>query len=421
MSVVRKTLTLREAQKLSLPRTFTTLVKPVGSRCNMRCSYCYYLDKALLYDMSPKTVMSDAVLRTYIKDFIAANDVDTVNFCWHGGEPLMAGMEFYERALFYQEKYRGDKRIENTLQTNGLLLNEKWAKFFRAHNFLLGVSLDGPEDIHDAYRKDAGSRPTFSRVMRGIEFLKAEGTDFNTLSVVNDKCAGRGKEVYNFFKSIGSNFMQFLPAVEFISHEELRQFGGRGRILSPEDSEAGALSPWSTEPLAFGQYMCDIFDEWRVRDIGEYYVQLFDVTLANWHGEQPGLCAYAKSCGDGLAVEHNGDVYSCDHFVYPEYKLGNIMTSKMGEMYRSTRQFDFGVSKRNGLPDNCLNCDFYHLCNGGCPKHRFRSTADELQKNYLCEGYKLFFEHTAPYMKRMSELIHLKQAPSLIMTEDIKA
>lgn len=387
----------------------------------MRCSYCYYLDKALLYDMSPKTVMSDAVLRTYIKDFIAANDVDTVNFCWHGGEPLMAGMEFYERALFYQEKYRGDKRIENTLQTNGLLLNEKWAKFFRAHNFLLGVSLDGPEDIHDAYRKDAGSRPTFSRVMRGIEFLKAEGTDFNTLSVVNDKCAGRGKEVYNFFKSIGSNFMQFLPAVEFISHEELRQFGGRGRILSPEDSEAGALSPWSTEPLAFGQYMCDIFDEWRVRDIGEYYVQLFDVTLANWHGEQPGLCAYAKSCGDGLAVEHNGDVYSCDHFVYPEYKLGNIMTSKMGEMYRSTRQFDFGVSKRNGLPDNCLNCDFYHLCNGGCPKHRFRSTADELQKNYLCEGYKLFFEHTAPYMKRMSELIHLKQAPSLIMTEDIKA
>lgn len=385
----------------------------------MRCSYCYYLDKALLYDLSPKAIMSDAVLKTYIKDFIAANDVDTVNFCWHGGEPLLAGMEFYERALFYQEKYRGDKKIENTLQTNGLLLNDLWARFFKQNNFLLGVSLDGPEDIHDAYRRDAGGRPTFSRVMRGIECLKRAGTDFNTLSVVNDKCAGRGKEVYNFFKSIGSNFMQFLPAVEFISQEELRQFGGRGRILSPEDSERGALSPWSTDPIAFGQYMCDIFDEWRISDIGEYYVQLFDVTLANWHGEQPSLCAYSKSCGDGLAVEHNGDVYSCDHFVYPEYKLGNIMESSMGEMYRSPRQFNFGVSKRNGLPDSCLNCEYYRLCNGGCPKHRFRSSEEELMKNYLCDGYKLFFEHTAPYMQRMSELITLRQAPSQIMYEDI--
>ncbi len=419
MSVVRKALTLRDAQKLSLPSSFSTLVKPVGSRCNMRCSYCYYLDKALLYDMAPTELMTDNVLRTYIRDFIAANDVDVVNFCWHGGEPLLAGIDFYEKAMFYQEKYRNGKRIENTLQTNGLLLNEKWCQFFKKHNFLIGVSLDGPEDIHDAYRKDAGGRPTFSRVMRGIEFLKQAGVEFNTLSVVNDKCEGRGKEVYEFFKSIGSHYMQFLPAVEFISQEELRQFGGRGRILAPENSESGALSPWSVNSTKFGEFMCDIFDTWKVEDIGNYYVQLFDVTLANWFGETPGLCAYAKSCGDGLCVEHNGDVYSCDHFVYPEYKLGNIMSDQMGVMYRSPRQFDFGVSKRNGLPDNCLNCEYYHLCNGGCPKHRFKKNVDELKANYLCEGYKIFFAHTEKAMRRMTDLLKAGQAPSLIMKENL--
>lgn len=414
MSVVRKSLTLREAQKLSLPRSFTTLVKPVGSRCNMRCSYCYYLDKALLYDMSPREVMSDSVLRTYIRDFIAANDADVVNFCWHGGEPLLAGINFYEKAIFYQNKYKGSKRVENSLQTNGLLINEKWCNFFRQNRFLIGISLDGPEDIHDSYRVDAGGRPTFARVMNAVKLMQSCGVEFNTLSVVNDRCEGRGAQVYNFFKSIGSRYMQFLPAVEFISHEQLRQFGGRGRILSPEDSQSGALSPWSVDAESFGEYMCDIFDEWRRGDIGEYYVQLFDVTLANWYGEKPGLCAYSKSCGDGLAVEHNGDVYSCDHFVYPEYKLGNLTESALGELYRSQRQFDFGVAKRSGLPDNCLNCDYYHLCTGGCPKHRFRDSRDAQQKNYLCEGYKKFFAHTEPYMRRMCDLLSNGQPPSLL-------
>ncbi len=419
MSITRKSLTLRDAQKLTLPTNFSTLVKPVGSRCNMRCSYCYYLDKSLLYSMEPREVMTKATLRNYISDYISSIEGDTVSFCWHGGEPLLAGLDFFNEAIFYQKKYAGGKKIVNTLQTNGLLINSDWCKFFKANDILVGVSLDGPQDIHDTYRTDGGGRGTFDRVIKAIELLKQHGVEFNTLSVVNNLCEGRGVEVYNFFKAIGSRFMQFLPAIEFINDESLSNLGGRGRILSPEDSEQGAVSPWSVSSEGFGDFMCDIFDEWRKRDIGEYYIQLFDVTLANWYGVPSGLCAYSRSCGDGLAIEHNGDVYSCDHFVYPDYRLGNLNEIKLREMYRSKAQFNFGISKRSGLPDSCLNCEHYHLCTGGCPKHRFRDSREALAKNYLCEGYKRFFSHTAPYMERMCELLKQGVSPASIMNETI--
>ncbi len=421
MSISRKSLTLRDAQKLTLPTNFSTLIKPVGSRCNMRCAYCYYLDKALLYpEASHREVMSKETLRKYIADYISTIDAPTVNFCWHGGEPLMAGLDFFAEAVYYQNKYANGKEITNAVQTNGLLINRAWAKFFKANNFLVGVSLDGPQDIHDAYRVDGGGRGTFNKVLSAIEILKQEAVEFNTLSVVNNLCKDRGVEIYNFFKSIGSRYMQFLPAVEFIDDQHIDSLGGRGRILSPEHSTSGHISPWSTTAYDFGKFMCDIFEEWRKQDIGEYYVQLFDVTLANWYEVPCGLCAYSKSCGDGLAIEHNGDVYSCDHFVYPEYKLGNLNDTKLRDMYRSREQFEFGVSKRNGLSDSCLNCQYYHLCSGGCPKHRFRDSKDELSKNYLCEGYKLFFSHSAPYMQRMCELLRCEMSPAMIMNENIQ-
>ncbi len=417
-----RVLTFAEGEKLSLPNAFTTLIKPIGSRCNMRCTYCYYLDKSLQYDSdyTPRTIMSDEVLREYIKQYIEANDVPVVSFCWHGGEPLLAGVKFYEKALYYQQKYANGKKIENALQTNSLLINDEWCSLFRRGNFLLGVSLDGPQDIHDSFRLDGGGRGTFDRVMRSVERLKANSVEFNTLSVVNSKCAGRGKEIYNFFKAIGSRYMQFLPAVEFVSDEHLGGIlGDRGRILSPANSSAGGVSEWSTGALDFGNFMCDIFDEWIKADVGEYFVQLFDTTLANWYGVMPGLCAYAKSCGDGLVVEYNGDVYSCDHFVYPEFKLGNLMNKKMREMYGSQQQFEFGVSKRAGLPDECMLCEYYFACTGGCPKHRFRDSAEDKAKNYLCEGYKRYFAHVAPYMAYMRDLLKRGESPAGVMRKII--
>lgn len=407
---------LSEAQKISAPKAFTTLVKPIGSSCNMRCEYCYYLDKALLYDNN-QPPMSDELLKEYIRQYIEANDVDLVTFCWHGGEPLMAGRKFYEKAMRYQNQFAGNKKIENTIQTNGLLMDSDWCRFFKANNFLVGISLDGPQDIHDAYRKNVGGKPTFNRVMKAVELMTRHGVEFNTLSVVNDKCHGRGLEVYNFFKSIGSRFMQFLPAVEFISSEELKSLGGRGRILSPNDASLGAVSPWSVGAVEYGEFMCDIFDEWIRKDVGKYYVQMFDATLANWYGAQPGLCAFSRNCGTGLAVEHNGDVYSCDHFVYPEYKLGNITEKSLSTMYISKQQFDFGVSKRSSLPNSCSSCNFYFACTGGCPKHRFGNTEENSRVNYLCEGYKKFFIHVKDDMDRMCFFLKNSQAPANIMEE----
>lgn len=418
MNQNKNTIAFGDAQKIVSPKAFTTLVKPIGSSCNMRCTYCYYLDKGLIYNMN-EPVMSDELLKEYVAQYIGANDVDTITFCWHGGEPLLAGIKFYEKAMYYQQKYARGKKIDNTIQTNGLLINDDWCKFFKANNFLVGLSLDGPEDVHDAYRKNVGGAPTFSKVMRAVERMTYHGVDFNTLSVVNDRCAGRGVEIYRFFKSIGSHYLQFLPAVEYVSAENIEKLGNRGRILSPDDALSGRVSEWSIDPIDFGGFMCDIFDEWIKNDVGTYFVQMFDVTLANWYGVKPGLCAFAKSCGDGLVVEHNGDVYSCDHFVYPEYLLGNIKTDDLKTIYSSKKQFRFGINKRNGLPDSCLRCKYYFACTGGCPKHRFGKSEDSPKSNYLCEGYKMFFSHVHTHMDKMCDLLRNNQPASKIMEGNI--
>ena len=404
------TLHFTDAQKLMRPTAFTTMIKPVGSACNLDCDYCYYLGKADLYGGSqPK--MSDELLERYISQYIEAVQVPVVTFCWHGGEPLLAGIDFYEKAVAIQNRYKGNKQIENSLQTNGLLVNPEWCDFFRRNNFLIGLSLDGPKEIHDAYRHDRGGRPTFDRVMKALEMMAISGVEYNTLSTINNRCAGRGREVYQFMRSV-SRYMQFLPVVEMVKGEtnedtlaNINPLRKRDPIVPP-GTPGAKVAPWSITTKAFGRFMCDIFDEWVINDVGERFVQLFDITLAQWYGVQPSLCAFCPTCGDGLVVEHNGDVYMCDHFVYPEYRLGNISEEHLRDLQRKPELFRFGIEKRNSLPSDCRRCEYLFACQGECPKHRFATTRrGEMGLNTLCEGYKQFFNHTAPYMEQMRNLI----------------
>ena len=410
----KTTLHLGDVAKMRRTPAFGTMVKPIGSACNLDCCYCYYRDKGEIYGGTMPR-MSDELLETYIKQYIEGVSQDNVTFCWHGGEPLLAGLPFFRKAMELQAKYAGGKVIENTLQTNGLLLNEEWCSLFKENNFLVGLSLDGPEDIHDAFRKDCGGFPTFSKVMKAAEMMNRCGVEFNILSTVNARSEGRGVEVYKFLSGINP-YLQFLPVVEYVKMRE----GKRPLIVSPDD-ETAVPAPWSVTAKGYGQFMCDVFDEWIKFDVGSRFVQLFDVTLANWCGVPPSLCAFAEVCGDGLVVEHNGDVYSCDHFVYPEYRLGNIMDSDLVTMYRSSEQQTFGRDKRDALPMECKRCNYYFLCHGECPKHRFEYAKNgEPYMNVLCEGYKMFFRHTDPYMRRMKTLIEKGYPASDIMRENLR-
>ena len=405
----RNSLHLGDVAKMGRAPAFGTMVKPIGSACNLDCHYCYYRDKSEIYSNNMPR-MSEEMLETYIRQYIQGASQQNISFCWHGGEPLMAGLPFYRKAMELQKKYAGDKVIENTLQTNGILLNEEWCSFFRDNNFLIGLSLDGPEDIHDAFRRDCGGAPTFARVMKAAELMRATGTDFNILATVNARSEGRGAEVYRFLRSL-NRFMQLLPVVDYVRQRP----GKRPLIVSPDEEDA-VEAPWSVSSKGYGRFMCDVFDEWVKSDVGNCFVQLFDVTLANWCGVQPPLCAFGEVCGDGMVVEHNGDVYSCDHFVYPEYRLGNIMTGELAQMYRSEEQQSFGRDKRDALPMECKRCNYYFLCHGECPKHRFAYARNgEPYMNVLCEGYKIFFRHTDPYMRYMKTLIEKGEPASKVM------
>ena len=405
----KSSLHLGDIAKMGRAPAFGTMVKPIGSACNLDCHYCYYRDKSEIYANSMPR-MSEEMLETYIRQYIQGASQQNISFCWHGGEPLMAGLPFFRKAMELQKKYAGDKVIENTLQTNGILVNEEWCSFFKDNDFLIGLSLDGPEDIHDAFRRDCGGAPTFARVMKAAELMASTGTEFNILSTVNARSEGRGVEVYKFLRSL-NRFMQFLPVVEYV---RLRP-GKRPLIVSPDEEDA-VEAPWSVSSRGYGQFMCDVFDVWVKYDVGHCFVQLFDVTLANWCGVQPPLCAFGEICGDGMVVEHNGDVYSCDHFVYPEYRLGNIMTGELADMYRSDEQQSFGRDKRDALPLECKRCNYYFLCHGECPKHRFAYAKNgEPYMNVLCEGYKMFFRHTDPYMRYMKMLIEKGEPASGVM------
>lgn len=382
------------------------MFKPIGSLCNLNCTYCYYLDKAGIYGKEPK--MSLDILEKCIKEYLEINDSEEITFDWHGGEPLILGLEYFEKIVEFQNKYKGRKKIFNTIQTNATLMNADFASFFRDNNFLVGVSIDGPQYIHDKYRKDKGDFPTFNKVMRGVELLHRYGVEFNTLTTINKASEGKGLEVYDFLKRIGSHYMQFMPVVEYINNET-------NRITSPDDGNS-KLAPWSVEPVKYGEFMCEIFDYWVENDVGEYFVNLFDSTLANYCGMNPGTCVYSETCGANAVVEHNGDIYPCDHFVYRSYKLGNISEMSLSDIVSSNKMAEFGINKRNILPHECFKCRYYFACHGECPKHRFDMTANgEKGLNTLCKGLKRFFSYTEPYMIEMRNLYFSGKSPSEIM------
>lgn len=395
---------------LSMP-TYV-MAKPTGSTCNLDCSYCYYLEKEKLYSDRKKMHMSDETLEKYIESYIQAQPVPEVLFTWHGGETLLRDISFYRKALALQKKYGRGRRIDNSLQTNGTLLTDEWCRFFKDNNFLIGISIDGPEHCHDIYRKNKGGKSTFKQVMKGIELLQKHEVEFNTLSVINNYNVDYPLEIYNFFKEIGSKYMQFSPIVEQIS--KTRSDGLN--LLPPEGADDAVLAPWTVNAKKFGQFYISIFDEWVKKDVGKYFVQLFDSILAGTVGEQPGVCIFAEKCGHATVMEFNGDVYACDHYVFPEYKIGNIKTHTIFEMVFSQKQLRFGADKHDTLPTQCLKCEFLKVCNGECPKNRIISTrTGEPGLNYLCEGYYAVYKHTQPYMQFMANELHFKRSPANVM------
>lgn len=376
---------------------FHVMVKPTGPICNLDCKYCFYLEKEKLYPQTKNWAMRPEVLESYIRQQIEATAVDTVSFAWQGGEPTLLGVEFFRNVVALQSKYANGKKIENALQTNGVLLDDEWGRFLAEHQFLVGISIDGPKRFHDEYRVDKGGQRSFPRVIRGLEVLKRHGVAFNVLTVVNRKNSYYPLEVYRFLKRHGSGYIQFIPIVERVAGSQ-------------------ALSEWSVEPEQFGRFLCAVFDEWVRNDVGTQFVQLFDVALEIWVGMEASLCIFRRTCGSALALEHNGDLYSCDHFVSPENRLGNIMESAMASLAGAPQQKKFGDAKNDSLPQYCRDCEVRFACNGECPKNRFAVTpAGEPGLNYLCAGYKRFFRHIDLYMRFMANELRNRRPPANVM------
>lgn len=386
------------------------LAKPVGASCNLRCKYCYYLEKSHLYRNAPARVMSDELLERFVQEYIQAQTMSQVLFTWHGGEPLMRPLSFYRKAVALQEKYAFGRQIDNTIQTNGTLLTDEWCEFFKEHNWLVGISIDGPQEFHDEYRRTASDKPSWQKVMRGIRLLRKHGVEWNAMAVVNDFNAGYPLEFYHFFKEMGAKYIQFAPVVErMAAHSD-------GRHLATLVDQECPVADFSVSPAQWGDFLCAIFDEWVRHDVGQTYVEIFDCTLANWVGERPGICVYAKECGHAGVMEFNGDVYSCDHFVFPEYKLGNIRDKTLVEMLYGEQQRQFSCLKHASLPKQCRECEWEFACHGECPKNRFvNDRYGNPGLNYLCSGYRHFYEHVAPYMDFMKKEFMNQRPPANVM------
>lgn len=387
------------------------MTKPVGAVCNLACKYCYYLEKTNLYkDNKSKYVMSDSLLEKFIKEYINSQTMPQVLFTWHGGETLMRPLSFYQKVIELQKKYANGRTIDNCIQTNGTLLNDEWCEFFHNNHWLVGVSIDGPQDFHDEYRKNKQGKPSFVKVMQGIKLLKKHQVEWNAMAVVNDYNADYPLEFYHFFKDLECHYIQFTPIVERI------HLNSDGRYLANVLQKEEKLADFSVTPEQWGNFLCTLFDEWVKNDVGKYFIQIFDATLANWMGTQPGVCTMAPTCGHAGVMEFNGDVYACDHFVFPEFKLGNIYEKSLIEMMYGDKQSRFGLQKRNALPAQCKACKYLFACNGECPKNRFLTTEDgEFGLNYLCKGYYQFFDHIAPYMDFMKKELLAERAPANVM------
>ncbi len=399
---------------LTAPSACHVMAKPSGSVCNIDCEYCFYLEKEKLYpDARNDWRMSDEVLELYVKQYIEAQDVPAVNFAWQGGEPTLMGVDFFRRAVELQEQYADGKEITNAFQTNGILLDDEWGEFLAGNDFLVGLSIDGPRELHDRYRVDKGQKPTFDRVVDGLGMLQKHKVEFNTLTVLQNHNAEHPQQVYNFLKEIGSGYMQFIPIVERLAGDEPAD---GLELVQPEYDGKAKVTRWSVSPTQYGRFLCTVFDEWVRHDVGRFFVQIFDVSLGSWLGQDASLCIFAETCGSALIIEKNGDLYSCDHFVYPEHNLGNVREMSIRDMVASPQQRKFGQDKADTLPRYCLECDYKFACNGGCPKHRFESTPHgEAGLNYLCKGYKMYFGHVGPYMEVMANLLRQRQPATGVM------
>ena len=387
------------------------MLKPAGAHCNLACKYCYYLEKNKLYPTAQRHLMSNEMLEQFTREYIEAQTMSQVLFTWHGGEPLLRSIDFYRKALSLQQKYAGGRRIDNVIQTNGTLLTDEWCEFFAQNHWLVGISIDGPQPDHDHYRLTAAGKPSWKKVMQGIKLLKKHGVEWNAMAVVNAYNANHPLEFYRFFKENGCQFLQFTPIVERLTRHE------DGRTLaSLADKDEISLSEASVASEQWGNFLCAIFDEWVRKDVGKIFVEIFDCTLANWMGVSPGICAYSKECGHAGVMEHNGDVYSCDHFVFPEYKLGNIRDHSLIDMLYGERQQEFSRLKHSSLPRQCKECDMEFACHGECPKNRFmKDKYGDSGLNYLCPGYYHYYQHVAPYMDYMKQELMAQRPPSNIM------
>ena len=387
------------------------MLKPAGAHCNLTCKYCYYLEKNKLYPITQRHQMSDEMLELFTREYIEAQTMSQVLFTWHGGEPLLRSIDFYRKALSLQQKYAGGRRIDNVIQTNGTLLTDEWCEFFAQNHWLVGISIDGPQPDHDHYRLTAAGKPSWKKVMQGIKLLKKHGVEWNAMAVVNAYNVNHPLEFYRFFKENGCQFLQFTPIVERLTRHE------DGRTLaSLADKDEISLSEASVAPEQWGYFLCAIFDEWVRKDVGKIFVEIFDCTLANWMGISPGICAYSKECGHAGVMEHNGDVYSCDHFVFPEYKLGNIRDHSLIDMLYGEQQQEFSRLKHSSLPRQCKECDMEFACHGECPKNRFmKDKYGDSGLNYLCPGYYHYYQHVAPYMDYMKQELMSQRPPSNIM------
>lgn len=396
------------ATAIQRPTAFHVMTKPRGAICNLDCKYCYFLSKEKLYPNSDFR-MSENMLEEYIRQYIEAQQVNEVSFAWQGGEPTLMGVDFFRMAVRYQQKHRRPKmQIHNALQTNAVTLDDEWCEFFAENNFLIGVSLDGPREIHDFYRVDKGGNPTFDKVMAGIELLKKHDVEFNILTTVHAANEQHGLEVYRFMRDeVQTKFMQFIPIVE------------RDNMTGYQEGDR--VTDRSVTAEGYGQFLISMYEEWIRHDVGRTFVQIFDIALAGYTGAPPGLCIFDETCGLAMAMEHNGDIYSCDHYVEPDFKLGNIMDISLSEIVVMDEQFKFGQAKRDTLPQYCLDCEVKFVCNGGCPKNRFIQTPDgEEGLNYLCAGYRAFFNHVRPTMNFMASELGQRRPPANVMFQMAK-
>ena len=387
------------------------MLKPAGAHCNLACKYCYYLEKNNLYQNSHRHLMTDEMLEQFTREYIEAQTMPQVLFTWHGGEPLMRSIDFYKKALALQKKYAHGKQIDNVIQTNGTLLTDEWCEFFAKNHWLVGISIDGPQEYHDHYRVTPAGKPSWEKVMQGIQLLKKHRVEWNAMAVVNAYNAEHPLEFYHFFRDNGCQYLQFTPIVERLTEHE----DGRTLASLADDREI-PLADASVTPEQWGNFLCTIFDDWVRHDVGKTFVEIFDCTLANWMGVLPGICAYSKECGHAGVMEHNGDVYSCDHFVFPEYKLGNIKDQSLIDMLYGEKQQAFSRLKHTSLPRQCKECDMEFACHGECPKNRFeKDKYGEPGLNYLCQGYYQYYSHVAPYMDFMKRELLAQRPPANIM------